>query len=65
MSEHDGVKPNRTISHNLEDRLGATLDERLAERERMEEARTPTPRDARRPAPAESAGRPGAADEGP
>jgi hypothetical protein len=33
MADHDHVKPDRTISHNLEDRLGATLDERITARE--------------------------------
>lgn len=45
MADHDHVKPNRTISHNLDDRLGATLDERLTARD-LADARNAAAREA-------------------
>jgi hypothetical protein len=64
MADYDGVKPNRTISHNLEDRLGATLDERLAAQERANAERGEAPSEAHPTEPVGNTSEPVAPDEG-
>lgn len=64
MSEHDRRKDNRTISHNLDDRLGATIRERVAA-DQAGDATRPTPRAPERVGEVGNTDAPVAPDEGP
>lgn len=65
MPDHDDVKPDRTISHNLDDRIGATLEERANARDREKTARGARPAREAPATPVRNPGEPAAPDEEP